>query len=367
MAKDPAYPMYAQDFDMDTADWEIEEVGIYIRLLNYEWINGFIPNDMSRIAKIARVSPRKLQKSWEIISKKFSQTVDHNLQNKRMEVERIKREAYSRSQSISGHKGAAAKWGSIDTNGQTRSQRLKVAREKGRHTREEFQEMVTYFNGLCVKCGDGSHGVFRDHILPIYIGGSDGIDNLQPLCRKCNTGKGRESVDYRPIFCDKHDLKMPGEWLKTSGEMHGESMAFHSHTHSLKDKEKDIPVFPEETMIFYTTKKNRKLKGTNLEKFNVFWETFDLRKGKADAADAWLDILNLDKELYQKILKGAKFESDERKRNGTERPKWAQGWLNGKRWEDELTEGSGNESIYDRLIKESEEADALVQQKRSDA
>ena len=31
MAKDPAYPMYAQDFDMDTADWGIDEIGVYIR------------------------------------------------------------------------------------------------------------------------------------------------------------------------------------------------------------------------------------------------------------------------------------------------------------------------------------------------
>ena len=110
MAKDPAYPMYAQDFDMDTAAWGIDEIGIYVRLLNYEWINGHIPNDLARIAKIVRISPRKLQKSWEIISKKFSQNGTDNLQNKRMEEERVKRLKYIKLQRESGKKGAYKRW-----------------------------------------------------------------------------------------------------------------------------------------------------------------------------------------------------------------------------------------------------------------
>ena len=110
MAKDPAYPMYAQDFDMDTADWGIDEIGVYIRLLNYEWINGHIPSDHTRIAKIARISPRKLQKIWEIISKKFSRNGDNNLHNKRMEEERAKRIKYIESQRNSGKRGAEKRW-----------------------------------------------------------------------------------------------------------------------------------------------------------------------------------------------------------------------------------------------------------------
>lgn len=110
MAKDPSYPMYAQDFDMDTADWGIDEVGVYIRLLNYEWINGYIPSNLDRISKIARVSPRKLQKIWEIIEKKFSQNGIHILQNRRMEEEREKRNKYIESQRKSGKKGGMKRW-----------------------------------------------------------------------------------------------------------------------------------------------------------------------------------------------------------------------------------------------------------------
>ena len=109
VAKDPAYPMYAQDFDMDTADWGIDEIGIYIRLLNYEWINGYIPSDPSRIAKIARISVKKLLKSWEIISPKFSQKCDDKLQNRRMEEERKKRSEYLEKQRSSGMAGIEKK------------------------------------------------------------------------------------------------------------------------------------------------------------------------------------------------------------------------------------------------------------------
>ena len=110
MAKDPAYPLYAQDFDMDTASWGTDEIGIYIRLLNYEWINGYLPNDITRIAKIVRISPTKLKKSWQIISKKFSQNGDNNLINRRMEEEREKRNKYIKSQRESGKKGAEIRW-----------------------------------------------------------------------------------------------------------------------------------------------------------------------------------------------------------------------------------------------------------------
>ena len=39
----------------------------------------------------------------------------------------------------------------------------------------------------CVKCG--SDEVTVDHIVPVSKGGTNHIDNLQPLCRPCNSGK----------------------------------------------------------------------------------------------------------------------------------------------------------------------------------
>jgi len=102
-----------------------------------------------------------------------------------------------------------------------------------------------------------------------------------------------------------------------------------------KNKEQKISASePDAVEGFYLTKRKRKLKGEKLEWFNLFWEAFNLPKGKADAADAWIDIRNLNETLFQEILAGAELAAEERRINRPDRPKWAQGWLNARRWED---------------------------------
>lgn len=122
MAKQPSYPMYAQDFDMDTADWENEEVGVYVRLLNYEWINGSLPHDTKRLARIVRISHKKFQKNWKKISKKFffrDINGDQILQNSKMENVREEINNYLKKQRESGRKGAEKRWGKdSDPNGE---------------------------------------------------------------------------------------------------------------------------------------------------------------------------------------------------------------------------------------------------------
>lgn len=68
-----------------------------------------------------------------------------------------------------------------------RQQRLKVAREKGTHTDEEWAALVEEFGGLCARCHCKADPISKDHIIPICEGGSDSIDNLQPLCCPCNS------------------------------------------------------------------------------------------------------------------------------------------------------------------------------------
>lgn len=86
----------------------------------------------------------------------------------------------------------------------------------------------------------------------------------------------------------------------------------------------------------YCTHKKRKLTGKRLETFNEFWRAFDYPRGKAEAADAWLDIPELTDGLVNKIVEAAKIEAAGRAelvRQGRT-PKMAQGWISGKRWED---------------------------------
>ncbi len=88
---------------------------------------------------------------------------------------------------------------------------------------------------------------------------------------------------------------------------------------------------------FYTTKKKRKLTGKRLETFEAFWKAFAYPKGKAEAADAWLDIPELTNGTVTKIIEAAEKEAANRPKLIAEgrTPKWAQGWISGRRWEDE--------------------------------
>ena len=88
---------------------------------------------------------------------------------------------------------------------------------------------------------------------------------------------------------------------------------------------------------FYLTKRKRKLTGKRLETFDKFWVIFNYFKGKAEAADSWLDIPTLTDAIVDEIYSGAKSEANGRQRilDTGGRPKWAQGWLTARRWEDQ--------------------------------
>jgi len=84
---------------------------------------------------------------------------------------------------------------------------------------------------------------------------------------------------------------------------------------------------------FLTTSKKKKLKGADLEKFWLFWNAFDYKKSRAEAAQAWMDIQDTKDEAFMEaILYAARQTVSERKPTVT--PKMAQGWLSARRWED---------------------------------
>ena len=96
-----------------------------------------------------------------------------------------------------------------------RKRRLDAAKLKGTHTDDEWQLMKEYFNNTCVRCA-GASGLIKvgkDHIMPLYQGGSDSIKNIQPLCARCNSSKGSENIDHRINFCEAMGIDMPTGWL----------------------------------------------------------------------------------------------------------------------------------------------------------
>lgn len=83
-------------------------------------------------------------------------------------------------------------------NEQKRSISLKAS--KDHYTPSEWLELVYECVGKCLRCGNYTAKLTADHIIPLTRGGSDGIENIQPLCKGCNSRKGTKTIDYRPGF-----------------------------------------------------------------------------------------------------------------------------------------------------------------------
>ena len=109
MSKAPAFQLYAADFYMDTVSWSPEMVGVYTRLLFYQWVNGSIPNDLEKIARIggcleSRKWKTNVARMWRELNPKFATLPDGNLVNIRLEETRRKQDAYTEKQREKGKK-----------------------------------------------------------------------------------------------------------------------------------------------------------------------------------------------------------------------------------------------------------------------
>lgn len=64
------------------------------------------------------------------------------------------------------------------------------------YTRDEWQALLAHYGHRCLSCGSTTQ-IVADHVIPLSLGGSNSILNIQPLCRHCNASKKDRIVDYR--------------------------------------------------------------------------------------------------------------------------------------------------------------------------
>jgi 5-methylcytosine-specific restriction endonuclease McrA len=69
----------------------------------------------------------------------------------------------------------------------------------GSYTAAEWRHLCKQYNNRCLACGRSDVKLTVDHVVPLHLGGSNSIENIQPLCGSCNSSKGTRAIDYRPF------------------------------------------------------------------------------------------------------------------------------------------------------------------------
>jgi 5-methylcytosine-specific restriction endonuclease McrA len=76
------------------------------------------------------------------------------------------------------------------------NRKAKIKEVGGTITNKEWKELCNKYGNRCLRCGRKVK-LTIDHIIPLSKGGSNTIDNIQPLCGHCNPSKGAKTIDYR--------------------------------------------------------------------------------------------------------------------------------------------------------------------------
>lgn len=68
----------------------------------------------------------------------------------------------------------------------------------GFYTKSEWELLLIQYGYTCPSCGKKDIELHADHIIPIIKGGSNFIENIQPLCKSCNSSKYTKIIKFLP-------------------------------------------------------------------------------------------------------------------------------------------------------------------------
>lgn len=74
----------------------------------------------------------------------------------------------------------------------------RIARNGGFHSQGEWETLKAQYNWTCPCCKKAEPEIklTKDHIISLLRGGSNNIENIQPLCSSCNSKKYTQTIRY---------------------------------------------------------------------------------------------------------------------------------------------------------------------------
>lgn len=77
--------------------------------------------------------------------------------------------------------------------------RARMKGNGGSYTAGQWEALKAHYGYRCLCCGRIEPEIMLtvDHVVPIALGGSNDITNIQPLCLSCNCSKQDRTIDYR--------------------------------------------------------------------------------------------------------------------------------------------------------------------------
>lgn len=117
----PWFPIYAAEMLADGRfqGWNLEERGAWLTLLAYNWNDGDLPAGHSELARLLHVGPGDMARIWSAIGSRFCDVPGSpgRVWCERLEEERDKARQLSNKRAESGRKGATARWGQSQDDG----------------------------------------------------------------------------------------------------------------------------------------------------------------------------------------------------------------------------------------------------------